>query len=74
MIKYQNILSLFITLYFFGKVEHFQKIRQIKSRSEFNHFAFQVSNPITIFFRDIALKFLSKNNSFLEGYLGKVYR
>ena len=51
-----------------------EKIKQIKSRSEFNHFAFQVSNPITIFFRDIALKFLSKNNSFLEGYLGKVYR
>ena len=27
-----------------------EKIKQIKSRSEFNHFAFQVSNPITIFF------------------------
>ena len=50
------------------------KITKIKYRSNFNHFAFHVSNPLTIFFRNVFLKYLSKNNKFLENYLGKIYR
>lgn len=49
------------------------KTKQINSRSSLNHFAFHLSNPINIFFRDIFLKYLSKNKGFLENYLGKIY-
>ncbi len=49
------------------------KTKQINSRSSFNHFAFHLSNPFNVFFRDIFLKYLSKNKNFLENYLGKIY-
>jgi salicylate hydroxylase len=49
------------------------RTKQIISRSKLNHFAFHLSNPINIFFRNIFLKYLSKNKKFLESYLGKVY-
>ncbi len=50
------------------------KTKQINSRSSINHYAFHISNPINVFFRNIFLKYLSKNKSFLENYLGKIYR
>ena len=50
------------------------KTKQINSRSVINHFAFHLSNPLNIFFRNIFLKYLSKNKSFLENYLGKIYK
>ena len=50
------------------------KTKKIEYRSKFNHYAFHVSNPLISFFRNISLKFLSKNNKFLENYLGKIYR
>ena len=50
------------------------KTKQINSRSSLNHLAFHLSNPITIFFRNIILKYLSKNKNFLENYLGKIYK
>tara|TARA_B100001175_G_scaffold313919_1_gene322323 strand:- start:326 stop:1459 length:1134 start_codon:yes stop_codon:yes gene_type:complete len=49
------------------------KTKKIKSRSSLNHFAFHLSNPLNIFFRNIFLKYLSKNKRFLESYLGKIY-
>jgi len=49
------------------------KTKQINSRSTFNHFVFHLSNPLNIFFRNIFLKYLSKNKNFLENYLGKIY-
>ncbi len=49
------------------------KTKQINFRSSFNHFAFHLSNPLNIFFRNIILKFISKNKNFLENYLGKIY-
>ena len=49
------------------------KTKQINSRSSLNHFAFHLSNPFNVFFRDIFLKYISKNKSFLENYLGKIY-
>tara|TARA_Y100001970_G_C14199657_1_gene840359 strand:+ start:1028 stop:2161 length:1134 start_codon:yes stop_codon:yes gene_type:complete len=50
------------------------KTRQINFRSSLNHFAFHLSNPFNIFFRNIFLKLISKNKKFLESYLGKIYR
>ena len=51
-----------------------ERINSIYLRSKINQYAFQFSNPLTVFFRDIGLKYLSKNEKFLESYLGKVYR
>ena len=51
-----------------------QRIKMINNRSNFNQFAFHLSNPIMILFRNIFLKLLTKNKKFLESYLGKVYK
>ena len=50
------------------------KTKMVNTRSKINQFAFHLSNPLTIFFRNIFLKRLVKNKKFLESYLGKVYR
>ena len=50
------------------------KTKQINSRSLINHFAFHLSNPLNKFIRNIFLKFFSKNKTFLENYLGKIYK
>ena len=49
------------------------RTKQINLRSNINHFAFHLSNPVNIYFRNLFLKYLSKNKNFLENYLGKVY-
>ena len=50
------------------------KVKMINKRSELNQFAFHVSNPLIVFFRNISLKLLTKNKKFLENYLGKIYK
>ena len=50
------------------------KTKQINSRSSTNHFAFHLANPLNVFFRNMFLKYLSKNRKFLENYLGKIYK
>ena len=50
------------------------KTKQINSRSSINHFAFHLANPVIVFFRNILLKYFSKNKNFLENYLGKIYK
>jgi salicylate hydroxylase len=49
------------------------KTKMINIRSKINQFAFHLSNPITVFFRNLFLKRLVKNKKFLEFYLGKIY-
>ena len=51
-----------------------RKTKMVNNRSKLNQFAFHLSNPLTIFFRNIFLKRLVKNKKFLENYLGKVYK
>jgi len=51
-----------------------QRTKMINNRSNFNQFAFHLSNPIMTLFRNIFLKLLTKNKKFLESYLGKVYK
>ena len=64
--------------YLNGSNEYYQKrienISSINEKSKFNHFSFHLSNPISVFIRNNILKFLSKNKTFLENYLGKIYR
>ena len=50
------------------------KVKMINNRSKLNQFAFHVSNPIVIFFRNFSLRILTKNKKFLENYLGKIYK
>ena len=49
------------------------KTKKISSRSSINHLAFHFSNPFNVFFRDVFLKYFSKNKKFLENYLGEIY-
>jgi len=51
-----------------------EKLKKINWRSKLNYFAFHLSNPLTILVRNIFLKYLTKNDKFLEVYLGKIYR
>ncbi len=51
-----------------------KRVKMINSRSNFNQFAFHLSNPIMIKFRNIFLKLLTKNKKFLQSYLGKIYK
>ena len=50
------------------------KVKMVNNRSKINQFAFHLSNPIIILFRNISLKILTKNKKFLENYLGKIYK
>ena len=50
------------------------RVKMINSRSNFNQFAFHLSNPIMIIFRNIFLKLLTNNKKFLQSYLGKIYK
>jgi salicylate hydroxylase len=49
------------------------KVKMINNRSKLNQFAFHVSNPLIVLFRNISLRVLAKNKKFLENYLGKIY-
>jgi salicylate hydroxylase len=51
-----------------------KRVKMINNRSNFNQFAFHLSNPVMIFFRNIFLRYLTKNDKFLESYLGKIYK
>ena len=51
-----------------------ERVKMVNRRSDFNQFAFHLSNPIMIFFRNIFLKLLTKNKKFLQSYLGKIYK
>ena len=50
------------------------RVKMINNRSKLNQFAFHLSNPVTVYFRNMCLKILTKNNKFLKNYLGKIYK
>ena len=51
-----------------------KKVKMIKNRSNINQFAFHLSNPLNVFIRNIFFKILVKNKTFLENYLGRIYK
>ena len=51
-----------------------KKTKMVNLRSKINQFAFHLSNPLIIFFRNVVLKKLVKNKKFLETYLGRIYK
>ena len=49
------------------------KIKMVNRRSELNYFIFHLSNPILVLIRNIILKMIVNNKSFLNKYLGQIY-
>ena len=51
-----------------------QRTNLIYKRSKFNFFGFHISNPLLKIVRNKILKRLTKNKSFINSYLGKIYK
>ena len=54
--------------------ERIKRTKMIDRKSRLNHFVFHLSNPLMIFVRNLLLKYLVKNNRFINSYLGKIYK
>ena len=54
--------------------ERSRRAKIVRKRSNFNFFAFHFSSSIMQKIRNIFLKFLVKRKTFIQGYLGKVYK
>jgi len=50
------------------------RIEKISKRSNFNYFAFHLSNKFFVRFRNILIKKLINNEKFIKSYLGRVFR
>jgi len=55
-------------------VERIERTKMIDQKSKFNYFAFHLSNPFLIWIRNMLMKYLVKNNKFINSYLGKIYK
>ena len=51
-----------------------QRTKMIERKSKLNYFAFHLSNPLMNFARNLLMKYLVKNNRFINSYLGKIYK
>jgi salicylate hydroxylase len=51
-----------------------QRTKMIERKSKLNYFAFHLSNPLLNFARNLLMKYLVKNNRFINNYLGKIYK
>ena len=74
----ESAYELFESIDNYSKTDFFtnrvRKTKMVNNRSKFNQFVFHLSNPLTVYFRNIFLKKLVRNKKFLESYLGKIYR
>ena len=53
--------------------ERIERSKMIDWKSKLNYFAFHLSNPLLIWIRNTIMKYLVKNNKFINSYLGKIY-
>jgi len=51
-----------------------KRTSMINRKSKFNYFAFHLCNPLMVFIRNLLMKYLVKNNKFINSYLGKIYK
>jgi len=51
-----------------------ERTKLINSRSKLNYYSFHLSNPLMVKVRNIVLKKFTKNNKFLNSYLGNIYQ
>ena len=68
---FESIENNFNTNFFKNRVN---KTKMVNNRSKLNQVAFHLSNPLTVYLRNIFLKKIVRNKKFLESYLGKIYR
>ncbi|MDB4157576.1 FAD-dependent monooxygenase [Candidatus Pelagibacter sp.] len=54
--------------------ERIKRTKMIDRKSRFNYFAFHLSDPLMIWIRNLLLRYLVKNNKFINSYLGKIYK
>ena len=54
--------------------ERIKRIKMIDRKSRLNYFAFHLSNPLMIFVRNLLMRYLVKNNKFINSYLGEIYK
>ena len=54
--------------------ERIKRTKMIDRKSRLNYFAFHLSNPLMIFVRNLLMRYLVKNNKFINSYLGKIYK
>jgi len=54
--------------------ERIKRTKMIDQKSKFNYFAFHLSSPVWIWVRNILMKYLVKNDKFINNYLGKIYK
>jgi len=54
--------------------ERIKRTKMINRKSKFNYFAFHISNPLLIWVRNTLMKYLVKDNKFINSYLGKIYK
>ena len=54
--------------------ERIERTKMIDRKSKFNYFVFHLSNPLLIWIRNTLMKYLVKNNKFINSYLGKIYK
>ena len=54
--------------------ERIKRTKMIDRKSKFNYFVFHLSNPLLIWIRNTLMKYLVKNNKFINSYLGKIYK
>jgi len=54
--------------------ERIKRTKMIDWKSKFNYFAFHLSNPLLVWIRNTLMKYLVKNNKFINSYLGKIYK
>jgi len=51
-----------------------KRTKMINRKSKLNYFAFHLSNPLINLVRNLLMKYLVKNNRFINSYLGKIYK
>ena len=54
--------------------DRIKRTKMINRKSRFNYFAFHLSNPLMSFIRNLLMKYLVKNNKFINNYLGEIYK
>ena len=51
-----------------------KRTKMINRKSKLNYFAFHINNPLLSFFRNLLIKYLVKNQRFINSYLGEIYK
>ena len=54
--------------------ERIKRTKMVDRKSRFNYFVFHLSNPLMIFVRNLLMRYLVKNNKFINSYLGEIYK